>query len=184
MDNDKLTITLLVLMCMLLIAYAGFTTAAFNQEVTRKKAAQESLNWLAKEFQKVGALNAKLEDDSRQARANSFPHVMHILMAKSRQLEIPINVSLALMQIESNFNPRAISSTGDHGLLQINEKYWKFDKAKIYDPETNIDLGLKILKQCYLEAGSWPMAMAVYNAGKNREQSEHPRKLEESMFVK
>jgi hypothetical protein len=60
MENDRLTITLLVLMCFLLITYSGFTVASFNQEVTKRKAAQENLNWLKGEFSKLNSINREL----------------------------------------------------------------------------------------------------------------------------
>jgi soluble lytic murein transglycosylase-like protein len=97
---------------------------------------------------------------------------------------VPINTALALAQIESAWNPFAISSTGDYGLYQINEKAHKFDKQKIFEPEYCIDLGLRYLQKCYNESGSWSMAVALYNAGHNYALSEHPRKLSESIFLK
>lgn len=113
----------------------------------------------------------------------SFQVVMGTLIKKSKQHHVPINVALALMQIESGFNPFAISSTGDYGLLQPNEYVWKFDKRKIFEPEINIEIGLKYLSKCYKRAGTWSMALALYNAGHRYAISEHPRKFSESIFM-
>jgi hypothetical protein len=117
-------------------------------------------------------------------RKYSFEVVMEILIKKASEHNVPINVALALMHIESYFNPFAISSTGDWGLYQINEYVWKFDKRKILDPEFNIDFGLRYLRKCRDHAGSWSMGLALYNAGKYFNKSEHPRKFSESIFMK
>lgn len=48
--------------------------------------------------------------------------------------------------IESSMNPKALSRTGDGGLLQLNRKYYKFHNPDlIFNSETNIALALKTL---------------------------------------
>ena len=119
-------------------------------------------------------------------RDNSFQFVMNTLIIKCREKKIPINVALALIAIESRFDSNAISPTNDHGLFQINipswEKELKINKNRIYEPEYNIELGLTILQRYYNEAGTWPMAMAMFNMGKNYAQSKHPEKFATSIF--
>jgi len=135
----------------------------------------------------VAELKGDIEDmalEGKYFKDYSFQIVMGTLIKKARQYHVPIDVALALMQIESAWNPFAISSTGDYGFYQLNEKAQKFDKRKIFEPEYNIDLGLRYLQKCYNDAGSWSMAVALYNAGKNYEISEHPRKLSESIFIR
>ena len=39
---------------------------------------------------------------------------------------------------ESRYNPRAVSRTGDFGILQLNDYYWDFDHDKVFDPEYNV----------------------------------------------
>jgi len=150
----------------------------------------ELIREAATAIEELQADKAELAGDLQDLRQDryyqkySFQFVMNILIAKTKQYGIPINVALALLQIESSFNAQAISATGDYGYFQINEKSWKFDKARIFEPEYNIDLGLKILQGHYKQAGSWAMALALYNAGKNYERSEHPKKLSESIFMR
>ncbi len=124
-----------------------------------------------------------LKMETEYFRQYSFQIVMGVLIKQARKYKVPVTVALALCQIESNWNPFAISSTGDYGLYQINEYFWKFDKQKIFTPEVNISMGLRILGDCYRRAGSWPLACALYNAGRHYEISDHPRKLQESIFI-
>jgi soluble lytic murein transglycosylase-like protein len=134
----------------------------------------------------VAELRGDIEDmalEGQYFKDYSFQIVMGTLIKKARQYRVPIDVALALCQIESAWNPFAISSTGDYGFYQLNEKAQKFDKRKIFEPEYNIDLGLRYLQKCYNDAGSWSMAVALYNAGSHYKISNHPRKLQESIFI-
>ncbi len=53
-----------------------------------------------------------------------------------------INRFKRLAYCESRYNPNAVSSTNDHGLLQINARYWDFDRDKIYNPEYNVNYAM------------------------------------------
>lgn len=125
-----------------------------------------------------------MRDVMKYYREYSFHFVMNIIIAKAAKLKIPINAALALAQIESNFDPYAVSSTDDFGIYQVNGKYHKFDRALIFLPEYNIEIAFKILSDCYKQAGSWEMAVALYNRGRNYKLSDHPRKLSESIFIR
>ena len=188
MNDDRRTIIILVLACLCLLFLMVVSVISLSDEETKRKSSQENLNWLAKEFACVNAANLKLAQENAHLMAYSFHHVMSILIYEAGKLEIPINVASALIQIESDFDPDAISETGDHGLFQINLATWQkvlnIDPTKIYKPENNIKIGLKILRKCYERAGSWSMALALYNAGKNYRKSGHPAKFQKSGFMK
>jgi len=48
---------------------------------------------------------------------------------------------LRVMQCESGGNPNAVSPTGDHGLMQINEvNFARFAGRSPYDPEANLEV--------------------------------------------
>lgn len=72
----------------------------------------------------------------------------------------------SMIWVESNWESGAISKTGDHGLMQINQYYWKhrYDFQKILEPEYNIKAGTEIL-QCCLESsnGDIEKALKLYN---------------------
>lgn len=67
---------------------------------------------------------------------------------------------LAVMAVESSFNPFAQSSVGAQGLMQVmtkvhNEKYAAFGgKFAAFDPISNLRVGALILKDCIKNAGS------------------------------
>ena len=67
---------------------------------------------------------------------------------------------LAVMAIESRFNPYAQSSAGAQGLMQVMTKvhiaqYDDFGgKLAAFHPVTNMNVGVKVLKDCITRAGS------------------------------
>jgi hypothetical protein len=67
---------------------------------------------------------------------------------------------LAVIAIESSFNPFAQSSMGAQGLMQVmtrihDEKYERFGGARAaFDPVSNLRVGVQVLKECIARAGS------------------------------
>jgi membrane-bound lytic murein transglycosylase B len=72
----------------------------------------------------------------------------------------------ALIQVESNYQPRARSSKGAMGLMQLMPSVAREYKVRnAYDPKTNIDAGVKKLKGLLDRLGVVELALAAYNAG-------------------
>jgi hypothetical protein len=93
---------------------------------------------------------------------------------------VPPDVIEAMMLVESNAVPSALSPSGAMGLLQIIYKYHAaaVDKAAtdlgkrwgelaLYDPEINLLAGTRILRWCYTSDGSqsWERAVRKYHSG-------------------
>jgi hypothetical protein len=66
---------------------------------------------------------------------------------------------LAVMAVESSFNPFAQSHVGAQGLMQVmtrvhDEKYVQFGgQHAAFDPLTNLRVGVQVLKDCIVRAG-------------------------------
>ena len=73
----------------------------------------------------------------------------------------------ALIQVESNYNPRSRSSKGAMGLMQIMPSVAKEYRVRnAYDPAANIDAGVRKLKSLIESMeGDLSLALAAYNAG-------------------
>ncbi len=74
----------------------------------------------------------------------------------------------AVIKVESNFNPSAISSKNAMGIMQLvseTAKDYKVDDP--FDPEDNIDGGVRVLRDLmgYFN-NNLKLALAAYNAGK------------------
>lgn len=72
----------------------------------------------------------------------------------------------ALIQVESNYRPRALSHKGAMGLMQLMPATARAYKVRNpYDPKANIAAGVKHLKGLIDRLGDTTMALAAYNAG-------------------
>lgn len=85
--------------------------------------------------------------------------------------EVPVALVMAMIEHESGFNPEAISSTDDYGLMQINEvnHEWleeKYRCADMMNPYQNVFCGIKIIG-VYLKrySGDYTKALMAYNMG-------------------
>ena len=72
---------------------------------------------------------------------------------------------------ETKFNPNSKSWAGAVGLMQVLPRYSEIDEQKLYDAETNIREGVRIIKEhlrhySYMDStDQWSFALAAYNAG-------------------
>ena len=71
----------------------------------------------------------------------------------------------AIVQVESNYEPRARSSKGAKGLMQLMPATARqYDVRDPYDPKTNLEAGVRHLKDL-LSRFDLTLALAAYNAG-------------------
>jgi soluble lytic murein transglycosylase-like protein len=74
---------------------------------------------------------------------------------------------LSIMEIESAFNPFAVSRAGARGLMQLMPQLAKRLGVKnIFDPRENIMAGARLLRELLdRHDGNLPLVLASYNAG-------------------
>ena len=92
-----------------------------------------------------------------------------LITEASKRHGVSFSLLKALIKIESDFNPRAISSAGAIGLMQIMpENIRALNIKDPFDPLENIMGGARYLKHLITRFdGKLPMALAAYNAGPN-----------------
>lgn len=80
---------------------------------------------------------------------------------------------LAVMAIESSFNPFAQSPVGAQGLMQVmtrvhDDKYQAFGGIRAaFDPVTNLRVGVQVLKECITRAGGLEAGLRYYVGAAN-----------------
>ena len=91
----------------------------------------------------------------------------------SADYEIPVELVLAVIEIESSFNEKAVSSVGAKGLMQIIPKYHtdRMNRLKctdLFDPKQNVTVGVDFLAELIEKNnGNLNKALTAYNFGQN-----------------
>jgi soluble lytic murein transglycosylase len=84
----------------------------------------------------------------------------------SRQFGVDEPLLKAIIKAESDFNPKAVSSKGAMGLMQIMPENFKLLNIKDpFDPQESIMAGARYFKQLYDRYGKLALSLAAYNAG-------------------
>jgi hypothetical protein len=90
---------------------------------------------------------------------------------------------LAVMAVESSFNPFAQSPVGAQGLMQVmtkvhDDKYEAFGgRHAAFDPVTNLRVGVQVLKECIARAGSLEAGLRFYVGAANSDDGGYATKV-------
>ena len=93
---------------------------------------------------------------------------IHQLVSRlAPEFGIDINLAMAVIAVESGFNPRATSPKNAQGLMQlIPDTARRFQVRNPYDPEDNVKGGLAYLRWLMTQfEGNVELVAAAYNAG-------------------
>jgi soluble lytic murein transglycosylase-like protein len=99
------------------------------------------------------------------------------------QLQLDPLLIIAVIAIESRFNPIAESRAGAKGLMQIIPKFHG-DKLEafggeeaVFEPEANIHVGARILKEYLRRTGNLGIALQMYAGALGDDEDQYTRKV-------
>lgn len=83
---------------------------------------------------------------------------------------VPVTLIIAMIDHESRFNPEAVSTTNDYGLMQINaiNHEWleeRYRTADMLDPYQNVFCGVKLISRYITKYEDYGKALMAYNMG-------------------
>ncbi|MFB9951777.1 lytic transglycosylase domain-containing protein [Rhizobium puerariae] len=111
---------------------------------------------------------APTDEDKRLVRQL---HYATLIRKYADELDVPVELANAVIQVESNFRPTVRGKAGEIGLMQIKPstaRMMGYDGPDygLYDPETNIRFGMKYLAGAHeLGDGGTCGTILKYNAG-------------------
>lgn len=97
------------------------------------------------------------------------PEITSLVEKTAGEHQVDPKLVNAIIQVESGYNPRAVSSKGARGLMQlIPSTAARFGVQNSFNPKQNIEGGVTYLKYLLdLFGGNVPLSVAAYNAGEN-----------------
>lgn len=108
----------------------------------------------------------------------NYPRQYEDMVTKySVEFGVPEYIIYAVIRTESNFDSSAKSGAGALGLMQImpetfdwllTQTHDGYELGMLYDPDTNIKYGTKLLSWLHLRYDNWDCVYAAYNAGFGR----------------
>jgi len=94
------------------------------------------------------------------------------ILENADRYDIPVSLAFSLCWAESKFNPKAVNrnhGSVDRGLFQLNsQSFPHLTEKEFFDPKLNAQYGLRYLRNCLDIGGNEIVALAMYNAGRDR----------------
>lgn len=108
--------------------------------------------------------------DANPNRPVARQDVKQLVIQEASRLRVPVSLALAVAHVESNFNPKARSSKGARGVMQIMPRTargeYGIEANLLWHPRLNIRLGLHFLKRLIRRyGGRVDLALSHYNGG-------------------
>jgi soluble lytic murein transglycosylase-like protein len=173
------------------LAAVLFLAAGPDDAATRR----EALATCAPEVVDTAALEQMLAPDPAQRALTEYLSRRYYIAAEAtermvgaafsaaRQVGLDPLLVLAVISVESRFNPIAESVMGAKGLMQIIPRYHaaKFrpfgGEDAVLDPESNIRVGAQILQEYVYRTGTLEAGLQTYNGALRDESGQYALKV-------
>ena len=135
-----------------------------NTGETRTKVSAKTKGWSAKKSDMALATPV--------SASKPTPEINNLVEQTAGRFQVDPQLVDAIIKVESQYDPLAISNKGAMGLMQlIPETAQRFGVANPFDPKDNIEGGVNYLKHLLdMFGGDLPRSLAAYNAGEGAVQ--------------
>ena len=145
-----------------------------EEQIASIKSLTEERSLLKKKVRRLAGRKMQEKDNVKNYILTYYKTVAPIIaeetairiIEKSTKHNVPFVAVIAVTEVESHFNPFAISPKGARGPMQVMPRIWVKElglssKYELHDIETGIDSGVRILRR-YLDATDNNMRKALY----------------------
>ena len=171
---DRIGLTLLLCLCCVIPQGKGQTAA--DERVALRAFLEQSISGSSGFADRFDAEVWLLDMQTRLQPFMENPEerltFLTLLYRETLAAELPPDIVLALIEVESHFDRFAISRVGAQGYMQVMP-FWKDEIGRpednLTDTETNLRYGCRILQFYWQrESGDWRRALAAYNGSLGR----------------
>ncbi|MBI1905325.1 MAG: transglycosylase SLT domain-containing protein [Rhodocyclales bacterium] len=146
----------------------AFSAPSAEDEVALSLQMQRVCEWVAKRYRVSG---------------DELAPVLAEAESSARDAGLDPLLIVAMMAVESSFNPLAESRMGARGLMQVIPR-WHMDKIAadadedaFFDPVVNVQVGTLVLAEGLQRYGSLQEALQYYNGARNDPEARYTKKV-------
>jgi hypothetical protein len=115
----------------------------------------------------IAALNLAFFDS---AQAATRADIRRLVVEEAMNSHVPPSLAMAVAKVESDFQPKALSSAGARGVMQIMPATamgeYGVGAEELWDARLNVQLGIDFLEHLIGRYdGRWDLALSHYNGG-------------------
>jgi soluble lytic murein transglycosylase-like protein len=122
--------------------------------------------WMVKVDARTGKLVRTLVGPRPSFSDKAAPDVHALVAEAAKNFDVNPLLVDSMIQVESNYNPFAVSQKGARGLMQLMPATaQRFGATDSFDPKQNIEAGVRYLKFLQNTFQDERLAIAAYNAG-------------------
>ena len=161
---------------------SGSHRAAIAQAVAEAPEKAQPVTLSPAEERRYRAISEFVANRYRVSQTVAFD-LVELSHRVGRDLQLDPLLIIAVISIESRFNPIAESVKGAKGLMQIipkyhTEKLQEFGGVEsVFDPETNIQVGAQILKEYIRTTGNVGIALQMYAGALSDYEDQYTNKV-------
>jgi transglycosylase-like protein with SLT domain len=123
----------------------------------------------------AGWVHARMVARLRRLDDRARAHVAGAVLAEAKLTGVDPLLVIALIDVESSFDPDAVSEAGAIGLMQLRQATLRSEAERSglpsvdpFDPVTNVRAGVRYLRRLIDAFGDVDLALMAYNAGPSR----------------